>query len=168
MRLRVAEIDQDTIAHVLGDKAIEPGDNLGGGAVIRGDDFAQILELEPRRQRGRADEVAEHHGQLPAFGIGSCRWRHRGGRRLATRHGNRCEQFPAMTNRDNANLPEILRRQLGEHLTIDFVVAERRLVLLETQAAQPCCNVRQAPPSPSSSAFASLRSGVSKPSVNQP
>jgi len=46
-----------------------------------------------------------------------------------------------MTDRHNANLPEILRRQLGEHLPIDFVVAERRLVLLETQAAQPRCNV---------------------------
>jgi hypothetical protein len=37
-----------------------------------------------------------------------------------------------MTDRHNANLPEILRRQLGEHLPIDFVVAESGLVPLET------------------------------------
>ena len=67
MRLRVAEIDQDAVAHVLGDKAVELGDDLGDGAVIRGDDLAQILGIEPRRERGRADQIAEHHRQLPPF-----------------------------------------------------------------------------------------------------
>ena len=67
MRLRVAEIDQHAVAHVPGDKAVEPGDHLGDRAVIRGDDLAQILGIEPRRERGRADQVAEHHRQLPAF-----------------------------------------------------------------------------------------------------
>jgi len=46
MCLRVAEIDQNPVAHVLGDKAIEPGDDLGDGAVIRGDYLAQILGIE--------------------------------------------------------------------------------------------------------------------------
>ena len=46
MRLRVAEINQHAVAHVLGDKAIEPGDDLGDGAVIGGDDLAQILGIE--------------------------------------------------------------------------------------------------------------------------
>ena len=73
MRLRVAEIDQHAVAHVFGDKAVELGDDFGDGAVIRGDDLAQILGIEPRRQRGRADQVAEHHRQLPAFGIGRSR-----------------------------------------------------------------------------------------------
>ena len=49
MRLRVAEIDQHAVAHVLGDKAVEPGDDLGDGAVIGADDLAQILGIEPRR-----------------------------------------------------------------------------------------------------------------------
>src|SRR5580704_2373119 len=40
MRLRVAEIDQDAVAHVPGDQAIEPGDDFGDGAVIRADDLA--------------------------------------------------------------------------------------------------------------------------------
>jgi hypothetical protein len=38
--------------------------------VIRGDDLAQILGIEPRRERGRADQVTEHHGELPPFGGG--------------------------------------------------------------------------------------------------
>jgi hypothetical protein len=53
----------------LANKAIEPGDNLGDSAVIGGDDLAQILGIEPRRELGRADEIAEQHRQLPAFGI---------------------------------------------------------------------------------------------------
>jgi len=37
---RVTEIDQHAVAHVVGNKPIEPGDNLGDGAVIGGDDLA--------------------------------------------------------------------------------------------------------------------------------
>jgi hypothetical protein len=70
MRSRVTEIDQHAVAHVFRDKAIEPGDHLGDPAVICGDDLAQILGVEPPRQRGRADQVAKHHRKLPAFGIG--------------------------------------------------------------------------------------------------
>jgi len=68
MRPRVAEIDQDPVAHVFRDKPVEAPDNLGDGAVIRADDLAQILRIEPRGERGRADEIAKHHRQLPAFG----------------------------------------------------------------------------------------------------
>jgi hypothetical protein len=39
------------------------------GAVIRAEDLAQILRIEARRERGRADQIAEHHRQLPALGI---------------------------------------------------------------------------------------------------
>ena len=49
MRARVAEIDQDAVAHVLGDKAIEAPDDIGDGPMIRGDDLAQIFRVEPRR-----------------------------------------------------------------------------------------------------------------------
>ena len=65
MRSRVAEINENAVAHVLGDKAVEPGDHLCDGAVIRGDDLAQILGIEAGGECRRADEMAEHHGQLP-------------------------------------------------------------------------------------------------------
>jgi len=45
VRLRVTEIDQDAIAHVPGNKAAGLGNYRSDRAVIRGDDFAQILEL---------------------------------------------------------------------------------------------------------------------------
>jgi hypothetical protein len=67
MRSRVAEINKHAIAHVFRDKAIEPGDGLGYGAVVDGDDLAQILSIEARRELGRADQIAEHNRQLSTF-----------------------------------------------------------------------------------------------------
>src|SRR5262249_49571925 len=68
VRSRVAEIDQHAVAHVLGDKAVEASYYIGDRAVIRSDDLAQILRIEPGGQRSRADEVAKHHRQLAALG----------------------------------------------------------------------------------------------------
>ena len=57
VRLRVAEIDQHAVAHVLGDEAAEAGDRLGDAAVIGADDLAQVLGVEPGGERRRADEI---------------------------------------------------------------------------------------------------------------
>ena len=171
MRARIAEIDQDTVAHVLGDKPIEPGDDISDSAVIRGDHVTQILGIEACRQRGRADEIAEHHRQLPAFrfrphpSLPRERGRVREG---AAERADGLEQLAAVAPEHHAEILEIFRRELGQRLPIDLVVMERLLVSPQTQAAQPRRYVHQASPSSSSSAFASLRSGVSKPSVNQP
>ena len=73
VRARVAEINENTIAHVLGDETIEPGDDFGDRAVIGADDLAQILGVKTGRERRRAHQIAEHHGQLPALGIGARR-----------------------------------------------------------------------------------------------
>src|SRR5215469_9208981 len=82
MRLRVAEINQHAVAHVPTDEAVERGDHPGNGPVICGDDLAQILGIEPRRERRRADHIAEHHRELAAFGAIGARgrsWRDRSG-----------------------------------------------------------------------------------------
>ena len=79
MRLRIAEIDQHPVAHVFGDKAVKAADRIGDGVVVGADQLAQILRVKTRRERGRADEIAEHHRQLAALGV-NCR---RGG-------GSRC------------------------------------------------------------------------------
>src|SRR5204862_5463947 len=59
MRLRIAEINENAVAHVPGDEAIEPGDDFADGAVISADDLTQILGIEPSRELSRADQVAE-------------------------------------------------------------------------------------------------------------
>ena len=72
MCLRIAEIDQHPVAHIFGDKPIEAADRLGNGAVIVPDQLPQILRVMTGRECCRADQVAEHHRQLAAFGI-DCR-----------------------------------------------------------------------------------------------
>src|SRR6516225_273279 len=69
MRLRIAEIDEHTVAHILGDKAAKAGDDVGDAAMVGADDLAQILGIEARRQRRRTDQIAEHHRQLPPLGL---------------------------------------------------------------------------------------------------
>ena len=138
VRSRVAEIDQHAVAHVLGDEAIEPSDDLGDRAVIGADDLTQILWVKPGRECGRADEIAEHHRQLPAFGIGwsrciSGRRRRGGGRHRSAERGNGIEQLAPVADRYNADLLEILRCQLRQHLPIDLVVAKQRFIALQAQ-----------------------------------
>ena len=69
MRLGIAEINQHAVAHILGDKTAKAGDGVGDAAMVGADDLAQILGIEARRQRRRADQVAEHHRQLAPLGL---------------------------------------------------------------------------------------------------
>jgi tetratricopeptide (TPR) repeat protein len=69
MRLRIAEIDEDPVAHVFGDKPAEAGDNLFDPAVIDADHLAQILGIEAPRKHGRPDEIAKHDRQLSPLGL---------------------------------------------------------------------------------------------------
>ena len=78
------------------------------------------------------------------------------------------EQTPTLADRHYTDLPEVLRGQPRQYRPIDLVIAESGLVSLEAQTLEPRRYVHRLPSSSSSSAFASLRSGVPKPSVNQP
>jgi hypothetical protein len=48
VRLRIAEINQDAVAHIAGAKPAKARDNLCDAAMIGPDDPAQILGIEPR------------------------------------------------------------------------------------------------------------------------
>ena len=61
MRTREAEIDQHPIAHELGDEAVVARDRARTSVMIDPDNFAHVFRIKPRRQRGRADEIAKHH-----------------------------------------------------------------------------------------------------------
>ena len=122
---------RDAVAHIFGDKAVEPGDHLGDGAVIGADDLAQILRIEPRRQRRRADEVAEHHRQLPAFGLGAeLGYRgapsSRSNGRLGAERDDGGEQLAAVADRGHAKADQVVGRQLPQYLGVDIVIKERR------------------------------------------
>jgi hypothetical protein len=60
MRLRIAEIDEDAVAHVFGDEPVVATDKLGDPNMIGTDHFAQVLRIKPRREGGRANKIAKH------------------------------------------------------------------------------------------------------------
>ena len=68
MRLRIAEIDQHPVAHVFGDKTVEPADRPRPHGGSRRSALADPPG-QTGRQRGRTDHVAEHYGQLPPLGV---------------------------------------------------------------------------------------------------
>ncbi len=68
VRFRVAEINQHAVAHVFCKIATKARDDLGGALMVGRDHLAQIFRIEPGRQRGRADQITEHHRQLAALG----------------------------------------------------------------------------------------------------
>jgi predicted RNase H-like HicB family nuclease len=77
VRLRVAEVGEDAVTQVLRDMPTDALDGTGGCALVRAHDLAQVLGVERRPQLGRADEVAEQDGELPALarggaGVGAC------------------------------------------------------------------------------------------------
>jgi hypothetical protein len=53
----------------VGNIAVEMADRIGDGTVVGIDQLAQILRDMAGGQRGRADQITEHHRQLTAFGI---------------------------------------------------------------------------------------------------
>ena len=82
MGARVAEIDEDAVAHVLRDKAVVMPDRGTAAALIRRDDIAQIFGVHPGGECRRSHQVAKHHGQLAALGL-----RRRGDRGRRSRRG---------------------------------------------------------------------------------
>ena len=128
VRLRIAEIGQHPVAHIFGDEPAGLRDQVGAEPVIGAHDLAHILWIESRRHRGRPDEVAEHHGELPAFGDvrkclkrhGVCRFR-RSFRRTQT--CNRLKQALAMP-KGHAKFFEVAVRQLTQNLGVDVILAK--------------------------------------------
>jgi hypothetical protein len=105
--------------------------------MIRPDDLAQVLRIEALRQRRRADQVAEHHGQLAPLSL--CPHpslpRKRGRVREGAQHSDSVEQAAAMSAQHHAKVLEIVRGELGQRLPVNLVLAKRRLVALKTETS---------------------------------
>ena len=71
-----AEVGQHAVAHQLGHVPVDARDLTRDRVLVRPQDLAHVLRIEAARERGRADEVDEHHRELPALGPGGRR-RHR-------------------------------------------------------------------------------------------
>ena len=130
----------------------------GDAAVVGADQLAQVLGVEAGRERGRADQVDEHHRELPSLGLGRAS-RPAGGPRPA-RSPRAAPEVAAPARRaaiaassrlrwPSEATPRPLRssaRQLGQDVGVDVVVAERLLVLAQAQPAQPSPDVHPRPP----------------------
>jgi len=140
MSPRIAKIGQHTVAHEFGDKAVIARDDAGNGILIGSDLLAVFLGVEPHRQGRRADEITEHHRQLPPLGgvvrrrTGRC-----GGRRRRLgggQTGDGSEETLAVPER-HTKLLEIDLGQLRQDIGVDFTRAKERLVLSEAETSEP-------------------------------
>jgi hypothetical protein len=146
VRLRIAEIGEDAVAHVFGDEPAEPGQHPCDRLMVGVDDGPQILGVEPRREFGRAGEVAEQDGQLAPlrFGRNGRRGCRRNGRRLLSEGGNRVEHAAAMADQRDAEVPQVIGGQARQYAPIDRIVAERGGILFEAETAQPITDIHRA------------------------
>jgi len=85
VRLGVAEIDEESVAHVSGDIPAHPSHHRGATNLESADHVAQVLGIELARQSRRADEIAKKDGQLTPLGLGL-----RQGKGRGRRGGGRC------------------------------------------------------------------------------
>src|SRR5262249_46307051 len=121
-------------------KAIVASGDISHGTVIRGDHLPQILGVEPRGELGRADQIAEHHSQLPALGdrsrpsLSSKRVRVREG---AAQRSYCFEKLAAMDPQHHTEILQILVRKFGQRLPIDLMIAKGGLVTIEAETLQP-------------------------------
>src|SRR5215472_14159371 len=141
MGLWVAEIGEDPVAHVSGNKSAEPRDDLGDNTMVRGDDISQILRVNTSGERRRAHEIAEHHRQLTALDHGNDTLRLKRRIKVATQRGDSREQLAAVSDEGYAKFPEIVGSQLRQYRGIDGVVAKRLIILLHPEAVEPGCDV---------------------------
>ena len=137
VRDRPAKIGQDAVAQILSDMAFEPADDLRAGRLVRLHHRAQVLGIEPRRQRGRADQVAEQHGQLTAFGLdGPQRRCYRlcgSPRCIIFQQSDRIEQLAPVSDRRHAKRYQVLGGQPRQQLELDIVGPEGGGVILQAK-----------------------------------
>jgi hypothetical protein len=69
MRQGIAEVDQQAIAEILRDVALEALDDLGTGLLIGAHPLAVVFRVELAGEHGRVHEVAEQHRKLAAFRV---------------------------------------------------------------------------------------------------
>ena len=141
-----AEIGQDAITHVAGDKPVVARDHIAAEGSIRVQQAPQFFGVELFTQRRRTHQVAEHHGKLAAFAAVRNRIfaeRSRSARRCLLRRAqgrNRLEESFTVAQ-GHAKLTEVALRQLRQNFGVDFALTKHRFILTETEAAQPTADI---------------------------
>jgi hypothetical protein len=69
MCLGIAKVDKQSISQELGDVTVIALHNLSTGCLISTDDVPVLFGIELRGEFRGVHQVAEHHGELAAFGV---------------------------------------------------------------------------------------------------
>src|SRR5262249_30616686 len=67
--MRPAEVDHQPIAQILSNVAFITLDDSATSALIRLHQIAQLFRVEPGGELGRANQIAEHDGELPTLRV---------------------------------------------------------------------------------------------------
>lgn len=130
---RIAEEGDDAVAHPLIEVTVIVHEAGGAGVFVQSHDGLQHFRVDPLRQFGEPDDVAEQHRELPAFAL----LRRSGLRRsegLVYLQGR--QQTLAWTERQAEFLQIVVGQDL-QRRQIDFVAGEQVRVLFEPDARQP-------------------------------
>jgi hypothetical protein len=105
-----AEIGQYAVAYEFVDVSLEAINHCSCGALVSAHNRTHVLGVELRRECGRADQVAEQHRQLAAFGgAGRVGFSQRAAVRLREL-GDRAQELLAVPERE----PELLQVLVGQ------------------------------------------------------
>jgi hypothetical protein len=69
MRPGIAEVDEQAVAEILGDMAVEALDDLGTCSLIGSHHLTPLFGVEPGGQRGRVYQITEDYSELAALGF---------------------------------------------------------------------------------------------------
>src|SRR6266702_243147 len=136
IRPRIAEICEHAVAHVSGNETAKLLDLLGTAAVVRANDFPQVLRVEPCRERSRANKISEQHRELTSLGLGP----RSGSRSELIEFRNRAQYLPAMAERD-PDFFEVMVGQIAQNAWINVVLGEALRVLPQAKLLEPLRNL---------------------------
>ena len=90
VRLRVAEVHDESVPEVLGDVTVEAADGSVTGRLVLAHQLPEVLGVEVGRERDRIDQIAEEDRDLaPLACLCAARERSRAARRTNRRTGHR-------------------------------------------------------------------------------
>ncbi len=130
---RIAEEGDDAVARPLIEVTVIVHDAGGARVFVQSHDGLQHFRVDPLRQFGEPDDVAEQHRELPAFAL----LRRSGLRRsegLVCLQGR--QQTLAWAERQ-AELFQVVVSQDLQRRQIDFIADEQLCMLIEPDALQP-------------------------------
>jgi hypothetical protein len=146
-----AEVGQHAVAHELGDEALEASDHPGRRVLIGAEHLAHVLGIELGRQFGRADQIDEHHRQLPPLGLARGRPRSwlsglgAGIGRSGVERRYPLEQ-PLPVSKVEPKLLEIGIGQVAQDVAVDAVLCERLRMMAKPLLSEPARDLEHCTP----------------------